>query len=211
MFSCTGKVAGFLSHKLMVQAPQMQQDYVFIVVPDTWIFHDKTMKAPISIPSQIATLDKKSSTANFFDKSKFLSPSKRQPREPSTPTASAATVLPPVPAASSLDYSYDSPSSSSLSSKRPNEDEIHILAPSAKKPCPAANTFHHNAPSTASNNHKPNHPSSGSTIYFFQPQDSGTNANIVPYSIPLLPLQSHDETTRPHRSRQVPKKYATVD
>ncbi|KAH7187690.1 hypothetical protein BKA60DRAFT_665166 [Fusarium oxysporum] len=41
-FTCTGKVAGLLDHRVMVQPPGFQRDYVFIVVPDSWTFLDKT-------------------------------------------------------------------------------------------------------------------------------------------------------------------------
>ncbi|KAK4058977.1 hypothetical protein Purlil1_14394 [Purpureocillium lilacinum] len=40
-FSCTGKVAGLLDHRVMVQPPGSDRDYVFIVVPDSWTFIDK--------------------------------------------------------------------------------------------------------------------------------------------------------------------------
>jgi hypothetical protein len=41
LLTCTGKVAGLLDHRLMVQPPGLAQDYVFIVVPDSWTFLDK--------------------------------------------------------------------------------------------------------------------------------------------------------------------------
>lgn len=34
-FTCTGKVAGFLEHRIMVHPSNLAQDYAFIVVPDT--------------------------------------------------------------------------------------------------------------------------------------------------------------------------------
>jgi hypothetical protein len=40
LFSCTGKVAGFLDHCNMVHPPQLPEDHVFIIIPDTWQFHD---------------------------------------------------------------------------------------------------------------------------------------------------------------------------
>ncbi|OAQ57977.1 hypothetical protein VFPFJ_11705 [Purpureocillium lilacinum] len=44
-FTCTGKVAGLLDHRLMVQPPGSDRDYVFIVVPDSWTFLDKATTA----------------------------------------------------------------------------------------------------------------------------------------------------------------------
>ena len=40
-FFCTGKVAGFLDHRIMIHPPQLPQDKVFIIVPDTWDFFKK--------------------------------------------------------------------------------------------------------------------------------------------------------------------------
>ncbi|KAJ4128312.1 hypothetical protein NW754_002304 [Fusarium falciforme] len=41
LLTCTGEVAGLLGHHLMVQPTTLEQDYVFIVVPDSWTFLDK--------------------------------------------------------------------------------------------------------------------------------------------------------------------------
>jgi hypothetical protein len=35
LLTCTGKVAGLLDHRLMVQPPALGQDYIFIIVPDS--------------------------------------------------------------------------------------------------------------------------------------------------------------------------------
>ena len=75
-FTCTGKVAGFLAHHTMVQPPQLKQDYVFIVVPDTWTFLDKMSQAFTSTSPLSASLTKQTSTLPST-RSKFLSPSKR--------------------------------------------------------------------------------------------------------------------------------------
>jgi hypothetical protein len=37
LLTCTGKVVGFLDHRIMVHPPDLEQDYTFIVVLDTWI------------------------------------------------------------------------------------------------------------------------------------------------------------------------------
>ncbi|KAJ4175602.1 hypothetical protein NW759_017652, partial [Fusarium solani] len=46
LLTCTGKVTGLLGHHLMVQPPTLEQDYVFIVVPDSWTFLDKGVSGP---------------------------------------------------------------------------------------------------------------------------------------------------------------------
>jgi len=53
MFSCTGKVAGFLNHRNMVHPPLFPQDHVFIVVPDSWTFHDRPARS--SVATSLAT------------------------------------------------------------------------------------------------------------------------------------------------------------
>jgi hypothetical protein len=75
-FTCTGKVAGFLHHHTMVQPPQLKQDYVFIVVPNTWTFLDKMSRGFTSTSPPSASLTKQTSTPSST-RSKFLSPSKR--------------------------------------------------------------------------------------------------------------------------------------
>ncbi|KAH7146093.1 hypothetical protein EDB81DRAFT_883515 [Dactylonectria macrodidyma] len=37
----THKVAGLLGHHLIVQPPTLEQDYVFIIVPNSWTFLNK--------------------------------------------------------------------------------------------------------------------------------------------------------------------------
>ncbi|KAH6974803.1 hypothetical protein EDB80DRAFT_693092 [Ilyonectria destructans] len=55
LFTCTGKVVGLLDHNIMVHPPSFDRDYVFIVVPDTWTFLDKTTSkstsAALSLPT----------------------------------------------------------------------------------------------------------------------------------------------------------------
>ncbi|KAJ4222258.1 hypothetical protein NW757_014420, partial [Fusarium falciforme] len=49
-FTCTGKVAGLLDHRVMVHPPGFERDYVFIVVPDSWAFLDRATTVPLSTP-----------------------------------------------------------------------------------------------------------------------------------------------------------------
>ena len=74
--SCTGKVAGFLNHDTMVHPPQPTEDYVFIVVPDAWKFHDKTPRESFSISPSSMTVGKKS-PADPHGRKEFQSPPKR--------------------------------------------------------------------------------------------------------------------------------------
>lgn len=89
LFSCTGKVAGFLNHHVMLHPPRLARDYIFIVVPDTWKFHDNTGRGSISaLPS--ATTPAKQPSTDPFDRAKFMSPSKRAPKRAATPTVTTA-------------------------------------------------------------------------------------------------------------------------
>ncbi|KAM4066446.1 hypothetical protein HRG_000546 [Hirsutella rhossiliensis] len=58
LFTCTGKIAGLLDHQIMKHAPAFDQDYIFIVVPDTWTFHDKAMSGQASATQLLPTTPK---------------------------------------------------------------------------------------------------------------------------------------------------------
>ncbi|KAH8727318.1 hypothetical protein GQ44DRAFT_703892 [Phaeosphaeriaceae sp. PMI808] len=93
-FNCTGRVAGFLNHHIMVHPPQLPQDYVFIVVPDSWSFLDKSSRDS-SLTSPPTTTPTKQSSSD--PRSKFMSPAKRksgQLSEPVTPKASSDNGAP---------------------------------------------------------------------------------------------------------------------
>ena len=59
--SCSGYVAGFLDHDLMVHPPPQPQDYVFIITPETWTFHSNLKPVPRSKPYPPETPTKRSS------------------------------------------------------------------------------------------------------------------------------------------------------
>jgi hypothetical protein len=95
LLSCTGKVAGFLDHRIMVHPPQLSQDYVFVVVPDTWKFHDNTGQDSISTLPIMATQAKEPST-DPFDMANFISPSKLATQQPTTPIINTASPTTPA-------------------------------------------------------------------------------------------------------------------
>jgi hypothetical protein len=87
--SCTGRVVGLLNHDVMLHPPQLPQDYVFIVVPDSWSFQETPGRSTISMSLSTAPSAKQSSST---PRSNFLSPAKRksdQPPEPFTPEPSS--------------------------------------------------------------------------------------------------------------------------
>lgn len=93
-FSCTGKVAGLLDHRLMVHPPGSDRDYVFIVVPDSWTFLDKatttsaTSGLPLTTPARRPT----SSASAAFQSMRAASYSVATPGTlPPSPPASAST------------------------------------------------------------------------------------------------------------------------
>jgi hypothetical protein len=82
-FSCTGKIAGLLDHRLMKTPPAREEDYIFIIVPDTWCFPERgaaTGAAGVATPAK--TRPDPSTTSDVM--AMFMSPSKR----PKTPNAS---------------------------------------------------------------------------------------------------------------------------
>ncbi|PVH91479.1 hypothetical protein DM02DRAFT_734164 [Periconia macrospinosa] len=88
LFHCTGRLAGFLDHRIIVHPPSLAQDYVFIIVPENWDFFAKSSKNTISTAYPIASTAKQSSAD---PRSKFMSPKKRKPdqlSDPETPKTS---------------------------------------------------------------------------------------------------------------------------
>ncbi|KAF7534595.1 hypothetical protein G7Z17_g13343 [Cylindrodendrum hubeiense] len=95
-FTCTGKVAGLLRHGLMAQPPDLEQDYVFIVVPDTWTFGPRPSGAAATVPKTptkakaLSEITTPASMAYIDAKALFLTPPKarakgKQPAEPQQP------------------------------------------------------------------------------------------------------------------------------
>ncbi|KAH7109184.1 hypothetical protein EDB81DRAFT_929859 [Dactylonectria macrodidyma] len=80
-FNCVGKIVGLLDHRLMATAPPVdEKDYVFIVVPDSWTFPDKsTPHAPASNTVSPSKTEPSPSQASGFAaiRSMFKSPSKK--------------------------------------------------------------------------------------------------------------------------------------
>lgn len=80
-FNCVGKIVGLLDHRLMATAPPVdEKDYVFIVVPDSWTFPDKsTPPVPASNTISPSKPEPSPSQASGFAaiRSMFKSPSKK--------------------------------------------------------------------------------------------------------------------------------------
>jgi hypothetical protein len=81
-FNCTGRVAGLLNHQIMVHPPQLPQDYVFIIVPDSWSFLERPSRDSLAAPSSATTSTRQSSSD---PRSKFMSPAKRKSEHLSPP------------------------------------------------------------------------------------------------------------------------------
>lgn len=87
--SCTGRVVGLLDHDMMLHPPQLPQDYVFIVVPDSWSFQESAGRSTASMSLQRTPPAKQVSSD---PRSNFLSPARRkfdQPLGPLTPGPSS--------------------------------------------------------------------------------------------------------------------------
>ncbi|KAM4064174.1 hypothetical protein HRG_007178 [Hirsutella rhossiliensis] len=109
-FTCTGKVAGLLDHRVMVHQPSSDRDYVFIVVPDSWTFLDKA--ATTAAASALA----------------LTSPPKRQPSSASAAFQDARAASFSVATPGALPPSPP-PSASTSASADP-------VTPLQKRPCP---------------------------------------------------------------------------
>ncbi|XP_044717938.1 uncharacterized protein HRG_08580 [Hirsutella rhossiliensis] len=109
-FTCTGKVAGLLDHRVMVHQPSSDRDYIFIVVPDSWTFLDKT--ATTAAASALA----------------LTSPPKRQPSSASAAFQDARAASFSVATPGALPPSPP-PSASTSASADP-------VTPLQKRPCP---------------------------------------------------------------------------
>ncbi|KAH7033920.1 hypothetical protein B0J12DRAFT_679897 [Macrophomina phaseolina] len=99
LFSCTGKVAGFLNHRIMVHPPQLAQDCVFIVVPDAWTFCDKAALESMSVSASVDAPAKRASADPLaFDRMKFMTPSKRAapPLKRSSPSPDWPSPITPL-------------------------------------------------------------------------------------------------------------------
>ncbi|KAH7115419.1 hypothetical protein B0J13DRAFT_590418 [Dactylonectria estremocensis] len=158
LLTCTGKVAGLLGHHLMVQPPALEQDYVFIVVPDSWTFLDKGVSgsgSPTPPPGAATSAVRSSSSGHTpFEeiKAKFTA---RRPAAPSTPlpdaTATPASTpgesMPSVISTPSTQYHYlsASPTPKRLTSsvdytppaKRPRQPPTSSSPETVNKPEPS--------------------------------------------------------------------------
>ncbi|KAM4063296.1 hypothetical protein HRG_013854 [Hirsutella rhossiliensis] len=110
-FTCTGKVAGLLDHGVMCVPPGSDRDYVFVVVPDSWTFHDRSSAAAASASPLAQPLRRQpSSTSSAFDLVRAASyslatPPSTAPHTPSKapgPPADAPVTPPPKRACSAV-------------------------------------------------------------------------------------------------------------
>jgi hypothetical protein len=83
MFSCTGRVVALLKPQLMIHPPQLPQDLVLMVVPDTWSFLERPLRDSASAFTQMASAKPSCSDP----RSKFMTPVKRNAGQPFDPFA----------------------------------------------------------------------------------------------------------------------------
>ncbi|KAM4067471.1 hypothetical protein HRG_001397 [Hirsutella rhossiliensis] len=114
LFTCTGKIAGLLDHQIMTHAPAFDQDYIFIVVPDTWTFLDRAMSNQAS--ATLLPTTPKGTVGNPSDYSdalaRFTSTKKRKAAQsPASPTPPASSPVHPhiLTSSRSLPDPYQTP------------------------------------------------------------------------------------------------------
>ncbi|KAK7408802.1 hypothetical protein QQX98_009046 [Neonectria punicea] len=235
LFNCTGKVAGLLDHRLMVQPLGLAQDYVFIVVPDSWAFLDKGLSvsaspAPAPAPSPAAAasaVGSSSSSRTPFQEIKAGSTSRISAALPTplptgtpTPASTPGESMPSVTSTPtpSAQHHY---LSTSLRRKRPAPGVAHPPPAKRSRPAPSSPIV---IPSSAS---PIGSSSSQETIDVSQAGCGGNQppvASFMRHSAPathppaiepapapvldtITASTSSESSNRPHRSRNPPKKY----
>lgn len=149
-FTCTGKIAGLLNHSAMKRPPELERDYVFIVVPDTWTFLDKNapVSSSVALPSKTPTKAAASAPLSLLQAAEGFTTTKVQMKTDSealpTPDGSPTTARAGCNAGPKRPYhSPNGPQGSSSPSKKPR------LSHSTLDPTLRSRT---DSPSTAQNN-----------------------------------------------------------
>ncbi|KAF6525541.1 hypothetical protein HZS61_011336 [Fusarium oxysporum f. sp. conglutinans] len=190
-FTCTGKVAGLLDHRVMVQPPGFQRDYVFIVVPDSWTFLDKTTTPttqpvlPLSAPPKRQA----SSATSAFQDIRAACYSLATP-----------SSLPPSPPTSSSGQ----PNTPPLKRHYPDHAQTPTKRQRVLQPAPALSS----TPDSCSTVTQP-FPASASTSSSSEPNTTRQGSASVNLSTPALDsivASPSDSPNRPHRSRQPTKR-----
>ncbi|KAM4063465.1 hypothetical protein HRG_013980 [Hirsutella rhossiliensis] len=190
LLTCTGKIAGLLDHQIMTHAPAFEQDYIFIVVPDTWTFLDRAMSNQASA-TQLLPTTPKGSVGNPSDYSdalaRFTSTKKRN--------AAPSGASPTPPASRSVDPLM-------MTSKRslPDPDQTPTKRPRLS---PEISTI-----VAACDSRGPAKSDTSSLLSHEDPGDSETDTEPVNHpatsaSGPIRPPASI--SSRPHRARHPPK------
>ncbi|RMI94951.1 hypothetical protein CDV36_016433, partial [Fusarium kuroshium] len=230
LLTCTGKVAGLLGHHLMVQPPDLAQDYVFIVVPDSWTFLDRGVSvsaSPMPSPTAAASAPPSSSPDRTPFEEIRASFTSRRP----------AALPTPLPRETSIPAFTPGESMPSIASTPTSSTQYHYLStsPTPKRPAPGVD----HTPPTKRSRLAPSSPiiipSSASPIGSLSSQETidesqtGRAGNQQPASSfmkhiaqathppaptpappPVLDTitasMSSESSNRPHRSRNPPKK-----
>ncbi|KAH7237905.1 hypothetical protein B0J15DRAFT_144028 [Fusarium solani] len=226
LLTCTGKVAGLLDHRLMVQPPGLAQDYVFIIVPDAWAFHDKGLSVSASpAPSPAAAASAVGSS----------SPGRTPFQETKAGFTSCISATPPTPLATAIPTPASTPIPStqhhSLSTSPTPAPAPKRSAPGVDHPLSAKRSYSCLAPSSPiviPSSESPSIGSSSSQGTIDEPQ-TGCGGNqppiasfmrhiapathppmIAPAPAPILGTitasASSEFSNRPHQSRNPPKK-----
>lgn len=183
--TCTGKVAGLLAHRAMRHPPAFEEDYVFIVVPDTWTFLDKSNFNQPSATQLLPTTPKNAATGKSeYDDAmaRFTSTKKRNVRPGCGPPATPSS-MPPVSQDQSL--------------KRPvhGPDETPTKKPRLS---PADSTIVAAGDSDGSVSQDDLEDTDSDTVLTVQQADGPDSGAARPAITDVI---------RPHRTRQAPKKF----
>ncbi|OAQ62547.1 hypothetical protein VFPBJ_11408 [Purpureocillium lilacinum] len=203
-FTCTGKVAGLLAHRHMRHPPALEQDYVFIVVPDTWTFLDKaTFNQPPTAQITPTTPKNAASSVSEYDNAmaRFTSTKKRNhPAEGDTPVTPKS--LPHAPAGTSTKRPHPIPDDTPTKKPRLSSATSTIIAACTSDQSLSEDSFDDDDDLGDDDGEEDNivdgddHPSAAEL--------PGGDNNATNRGSPEVPTS---DMPRPHRNRHPPKKY----
>ncbi|KAH6961883.1 hypothetical protein BKA56DRAFT_623850 [Ilyonectria sp. MPI-CAGE-AT-0026] len=190
-FTCTGKVAGLLDHRVMVHPPGFERDYIFIVVPDSWTFLDKTITSATQPAMSLPTLPKRqtSSASSAF----------QDMRAACYSVVAPSTLLPSPPTSSS-----GQPDTPPLKRHYPDHAQTPTKRPRVLQPAPTLSS----SPDICSTVIQ-SFPASASAPSSSEPNTTRQGPASVNPSTPALDsivALPSDSPNRPHRSRQPTRK-----
>ncbi|KAH6881019.1 hypothetical protein B0T10DRAFT_380902, partial [Thelonectria olida] len=192
-----------LDHRMMVHPPDLERDYVFIVVPDTWTFLDRAMATSASSGPSLSTPSKRRSCGPLpFSEAKamFTSPPKRTLHQPIPPQAAPAYASAPRPPPTTPPTRLGNPDIDHTPTKKPRLTQD---SSSDMRPSDSTDSLQSRTASAVAQDDFEEAPPGTVTTSIRQPHPTTSDDTRTLDSIAAFPL---DSSTRPHRTRHPSKK-----